>query len=371
MKVIFYIGHHKVGSTALQAFLTRNWRRLAKNGTLYPAVESRGFAANLARALGQPGEGDAGDVNIREPHSALAYKMMSEVSARKVPPQFKRLPAAGQMLLAIQNQVRSIRPDNLVLCSEAFANFGEVDTGLIETLAKTFPKASFEIYCALRRPDEYLISWHGQRLKVGEKVQALSAGGAEAYFNNIHFNFRSVVEPWVTHLPGARLILRSYADILAAGGSEQDFMDQTGLELAGKAAPPAGRQANLSLPRAAMEIVRRANHELPPEQAHALSQFLLKGEGLTPAPNRDVEMFGAPLRALLAERFAPVHDYLSGLAGKPFFADYAGLTETLPIPEAQATAALLEQIDPDTLPRPEPWPELGAYLAGLRREMAA
>ena len=34
-------------------------------------------------------------------------------------------------------------------------------------------------------------------------------------------------------------------------------------------------------------------------------------------------------------------------------------------------SALLEQIDPDTLPRPEPWPELGAYLAGLRREMAA
>ena len=193
MKVIFYIGHHKVGSTALQSFLTQNWRRLAKHGILYPAVESRGFAANLAHGLGQPLKGAVNDVNVREPHSALAYRMMAEVSERKVPPQFKRLPTAAQMLLAIQNQVRALRPEALILCSEAFANFGQVDPALIRSLADHFPKAEFEIYCALRRPDEYLISWHGQRLKVGETVSALSQGGAASYYDNIHFNFRTAL----------------------------------------------------------------------------------------------------------------------------------------------------------------------------------
>ena len=105
MKVVFYIGHHKVGSTALQTYLAQNWLRLAQAGILYPSVETRGFSSNLERALGAGDSAGVDDVNIREPHSALAYKMMSEVSEhRRVPPQFKRLPGSGQMLAAIQKE---------------------------------------------------------------------------------------------------------------------------------------------------------------------------------------------------------------------------------------------------------------------------
>ena len=369
MKVILYIGHHKVGSTALQLFLAQNWTRLAQAGILYPAVESRGFASNLARALKGRDRAGEEDVNIREPHSALAYKMMSEVSEhRKVPVQFKRLPASGQMILAIQNQLRKLAPDTVILCSEAFANFGQVKPALIERLAGAFPKAEIEIYCALRRPDDYLISWHNQRLKVGERLDRLSQGGAEAYFDNIHFNFRTVVEPWVRLLPQARLILRPYDAIMAAGGSTQDFMDQVGAAFP-DGLIPAGR-ANKSLPRAAMEIVRRANRDLAEGDAHALRQFLLRAEDLlTPAPNADVEMFGAALRARLAERFAPIHAWLSDLAGQggPFFADLDAMTEPRPIPEDSAMAALLAQIDPASLPRKE----LTDYVAALRRDCAA
>lgn len=365
MKVIFYIGHHKVGSTALQSFLTQNWRRLAKHGILYPAVESRGFAANLAHGLGQPLKGAVNDVNVREPHSALAYRMMAEVSERKVPPQFKRLPTAAQMLLAIQNQVRALRPEALILCSEAFANFGQVDPALIRSLADHFPKAEFEIYCALRRPDEYLISWHGQRLKVGETVSALSQGGAASYYDNIHFNFRTVVEPWVRQLPDARLILRPYADILAAGGSTEDFMAQIGVRAPG-GLTPAG-QANSSLPRAAMEIVRRANHELPREASLALSGYLLReGPGLKPVPNGEVEMFGAALRADMAEEFAPVHDWLSGVAGKPFFDDIAELGRVRPVPEDEAMHDLLAKVDTAALTSPD----AAEFVLRLRKEHA-
>ena len=365
MKVIFYIGHHKVGSTALQTFLALNWRRLARHGILYPAIETRGFAANLARALGRPGQGVEQEVNVREPHSALAYKMMAEVSDRKVPPQFKRLPSSPQMMLALQNQVRLIQPEAVILCSEAFANFGQVRPELIATLAGQFPEAEIEIYCALRRPDDYLVSWHGQRLKVGEQVAALSDGGAEAYADNIHFNFRTVVEPWLQQLPQARLILRPYGEILAAGGSTEDFMAQISVP-APEGLVPAGH-ANSSLPRAAMEIVRRGNHDLPREAAQALSHYLLtQGAALKPVANGDVEMFGAELRARLAERFAPIHDYLSGLLGRPFFADIDRLTRTLPVPEAEAVRDLLARIPSEALPRPG----LGDYILRLRKEHA-
>jgi hypothetical protein len=310
------------------------------------------------------------DVNIREPHSALAYKMMSEASEhRRVPPQFKRLPGSGQMLAAIQNQVQRLKPHTLILCSEAFANFGQVKPALIKTLCNVFPDAEFEIYCALRRPDDYLISWHGQRLKVGEKLAPLSQGGAAGYFDNIHFNFRTVIEPWINRVPKARLILRPYDEIVAAGGSTEDFTREVGCAFP-EGMIPAGR-ANTSLPRAAMEIARCANHELPPPQAHALVQYLLAGKDLEPVKNRNVELFGAPLRAELAERFGPIHDYLSGLReGRPFFADYDELTHAAPVSETEATLDLLRQIRPEQIAGPEV-DAIPGFLSALQDRLSA
>jgi len=350
MKVIIYIGHHKVGSTALQVFLAQNWHRLAREGILYPGVEARGLAWNLARALEGEDKSAPTDVNIREPHSALAYRMMAEVSDRKVPVQFKALPSVGQMIISLRQQIARLRPKTVILCSEAFANFGQVQPALIERLGAIFPKAGIEIYCALRRPDDYLISWHGQRLKVGEKLKPLAAGGLEQYFPTIHFNFRTVVEAWGKKLPRARLIVRNYSDILAAGGSTEDFMQQVGVDFP-DGMVPAGR-ANTSLPRAAMEIVRHANHDLEPPAAAALCRYLLRPDnGLTPPANCDIEMFGATARAELAHRFAPIRDYLSDLTGQDaFFPDLDDLARPRAIAEADAVATLVDQIAPPALP---------------------
>ncbi len=364
MKVILYIGHHKVGSTALQVFLSQNWYRLARAGILYPSVESRGFSHNLARALDGRDTTRDRDLNIREPHSALAYRMMSEVTDRKVPAQFRNLPSARQMFQAIRQQVAHVKPKTLILCSEAFANFGLVKPELISRLRSHFPKAEFQIYCALRRPDDYLISWHGQRLKVGEKLEQLSDGGLAPYYDTIHFNFRTVVESWNILIPEAQLTLRPYTDILASGGSIEDFITQSGITFPSDLTA-AGR-ANKSLPRTALEIVRRGNHDLPPPQAHALCQYLLSAES-TPKSisNKDIEMFGTPLRIKMAARFGPVHDYLSELTGQgPFFTDFERVTLERPVPEHQAVASLLAQIDPSGLPDEA----LRTYVGALKRD---
>ena len=349
MKVVFYIGHHKVGSTALQVYLSQNWLRLAQAGILYPAVEMRGFANNLGKALGNGDEAAELPVNIREPHSALAYRMMSEVSNRRVPEQFRKLPAPVQMFEALRAQLRWIRPRAVVLCSEAFSNFGEVRPDLIDRLCSAFPDAEFEVYCALRRPDEYLVSWHGQRLKVGERVAPLSDGGTQPYFSHIHFNYRMAVEAWTRRVPGVRLMIRNYSDILAAGGSTEDFTAQVGIDFPGGMIPAS--RANKSLPRAGLEIVRRANHELEPAQAQALRQYLLEADDLDPIPARDIEMFGAELRAEMAERFAPIHAWLSELTGQEaFFPDIDEMMKSCPVPEREAVADLLAQIDRSRLP---------------------
>jgi len=373
MKVIIYIGHHKVGSTALQVFLSQNWQALARAGILYPNVEASGFAHTLAQALdpGRPMASTTGSpgttgMNVREPHSALAYQMIAKASGRKVPPQFKRLPPVPQMLHAMRKQVEFLKPKTVILCSEVFANFGGVDPDLITQLMTAFPKAAtdvdVEIYGALRRPDDYLISWHGQRLKVGEPLESLDNGGLEPYFSTIHFNFRTMVEAWNDQLPDARLILRPYREILKSGGSVDDFIARISVDFPANLTPPG--RANQSLSRAAMEIIRRANHDLPKAHSQALTQYFLTAKDAPdPTPNARVEMFGTPARQELARHFAPIHDYLSKLTGVlGFFDDIDEMARECPVPQAQAAAELLARIDPKTLPNKD----VRSYIKALQ-----
>lgn len=350
MKVILYIGHHKVGSTALQVFLSQNWLRLVRHGILYPSVETMGFSSNLKRVLDTGDKPAAMHVNIREAHSVLAYRMIRDVIPRQVPGQFKMPPATPQMFQALRNQVRFLEPEVVILCSEAFSNFGEVDPQLVDRLCKAFPKASFEVYCALRRPDDYMVSWHGQRLKVGERLEPLSGKGARLYYPTIHFNYRKVVEAWLRRVPNVRMILRNYSDIMAAGGSTNDFTEQVGVDFPADLIP-AGR-VNSSLPFAAMEIVRRGNYDLDPENGRALSDFFLCNANLLKAPqNRDIEMFGSGVRAEMMERFAPIHDYLGGVTGqRDFFPDIDAMARTRPVSEKEAMADLLSCIDLAAMP---------------------
>ena len=271
------------------------------------------------------------------------------------------------MIRALRMQAKYLKPRHIILCSEVMANFGPQHPELIERVRDIFPEAETELYCVLRRPDDYLVSWHAQRLRFGDRIDALGDGAARKYVGSIHFNYHKVVAPWATTFAGRPLHLRSYSEVVGAGGSVQDFFARTGLALPGGLAEPG--RANESLPRAAMEIARRGNHELPPEDAGALRHYLLTGLGdLTPVPNRDVEMFGAALRAELAEAFAPIHAYLSKLTGQPaFFPDIDEMTRTRPVPEAEATADLLAQIVPDSLPSDR----LRDFIRTLARDIAA
>lgn len=364
MKIIFYIGHHKVGSTALQAFFARNWRVLAQAGILYPSVESYGFGTNLRQALKQPQKIHE-LVRIREPHSALAYRMIADVSDRPIPRQFADVPSSDQMIRAIRAQVAALEPHTVVLCSEAFSNFGQVNPALVSRLGQIFPTADMQIYCALRRPDTYITSWHGQRLKVGERVDPLHETGAAQYFRTIHFNYRMVVNAWIKHLPQAQFLLRNYADILDSGGSIEDFVAQTGLKLPQDGIAPPER-ANESLPLAAFSIMQRAIGQLSHRDILALSRFLqTQGKTLSPHANSDIEVFGSTHRDHLVTTFAPIDAHLAKIAAKPaFFADLDTARSPRPIPEPDAARALLHAIDTERLPQPE----LKTFLTALKQD---
>lgn len=361
MKVILYFGHHKVGSTALQAYLARNALALLDRGILYPAIESEGMSHLLAQALGKQKKPALGCMNVREPHNALAFRMLAVKTGGKTPPWHGPLPGLHAMLNTLRHQVEVLQPQTVILCSEVFANFGAGHEDMIAKLHSLFPEAEFELYCALRRPDEYIASWFGQRLRFGDKLEPL-AGPGGVQTGSIHFDYRRMVEPWVREFAGSPLHLRNYSDILAAGGSVQDFTAQAGCSFP-KGLPVKG-PSNKGLPRAAYEIIRRANHDLPPAQAQTLREFFLTApEHLSPVRSSDVELFGADQREELAEAFVPIHAYLTELTGQPaFFPDIGEMRTPRPVPEQEATAQLLAKLDPATLPEPE----LRSFISSLQ-----
>lgn len=343
MKIILFIGHHKVGSTALQDFFSRNQVALMQSGILYPSTDFQGMSLALATAAGVAKMPEHIPLNACEPHNALAFRMLSRHKLWDVPPFYEHLPAFPQMKQAIRNQIQFLNPHTVILAAEVFSHFGKGGAGIINELIDLFPQASEITICAtLRRIDEYLASWHGQRLHFGHHVPPMRENGMNEYLNGIHFDYRNVLQAWFDTLPDARFVLRNYSDVRAAGGSVADLAAQTGLSLPSGLQPE--RKSNESLHRGIYEIARLANHTLDADQATHLRETLRNLTPILKLPtSNDIELFGPENRARMQERFAPVHDYLNEVTGQQaFFPNISAVSETLPISEKEAYKAALE-----------------------------
>lgn len=367
MKVILFIGHHKVGSTSLQDFLARNSVALARAGILYPSVDFEGMSMMLATAAGRHAPAGGLPINAREPHNALAFRMLAEQGKGRVPAFHKGLPSRVQMVRSIRHQIDFLQPEAVILAAEVFANFAPADPALIQSVKEIFPPdAEITVIATLRRIDEYLASWHGQRLKFGHKVAPLSAGGLQNYFGNIHFDYRLMLEGWLEALPEARFVLRDYADVRTGGGSVVDFIAQSGLAFPEGLAPE--RRTNESLHRGIYELARRGNEVLPAPQAATMRQWLRQ---LTPEldlPNSsEIELFGAQNRQEMADRFEPIHRFLGEVSGKaPFFPDLEAVRAPQPVSEAEVARHVLARLR--GYEKEIEFPEVRDFLAALETE---
>lgn len=371
MKVILYIGHHKVGSTALQQFFAQNSLALLRHGILYPAVESEGLIALTQKALGAGDQANDLPINVREPHNAMAFRMLSTTPTFKMPPFHKNIPGVGQIKAIVQNQIETLRPKTVVICSEAMANFGTHDAGLIDQLLDILRPSDLTIYCTLRRPDHYLVSWHAQRLKFGAKLRPLRGGALKRYSETIHLSYRSLLAPWVERCAGARFVVRNYQDVLATGGSVEDFVEQTGLRLPADLIP--GETANPSIPHALVEVVRRANHDLPTKKSAKLISFVTRfAKKLDLIPNNEIEMFGTENRAVLADVFAEQEAYLQELTGQSaFFPDIADIAKECPVDELQAAQDAVSKLRHKIVLGWALGSDVVDYLQGLQLDPAA
>lgn len=352
MKVILYIGHHKVGSTALQTFLSQNSHRLLQHGILYPYVERQGAMMAFAKRFMFGDRFGSGPINVREAHNALAFRMLSErVNPQPFPKYHRHIPSTDQILHSIQKQIKRHDPQTVILCAEAFSNLGPMLPEQIDRLRNAFPTAEFEIYLVLRRPDEYIVAWQSQRLIFGAKIPSLTATDNEYNRHGIHFNYYALLEPWLQRIPNARLILRPYSEVIRNGGSSADFTQQCGADFPDGLLPASPQ--NPSIPNAVMEIARLANQQLAKTTARDVVRDLRRISSHINLPkNAEIEMFGQDNRTRILEYFEPIHAYLNTISGSSsFFPDYAEITQCKPIPEATALRDALIQLNAGLLAR--------------------
>lgn len=364
-RVVLFIGHHKVGSSSLQDFLSRNALALLRAGILYPSVEMQGHALMLAAALRGHDGMTALPLNLREAHNALAFRMMSEHKQTEPPAHHPNLPGSDQMLLAIRHQMEALRPEAVVLCAEVFSNFAATDIGMIERLRDFFAGCDVTLMATLRRPDEYLVSWESQRMKFGQSSQPLRHPRRLVWTSrNIHLNYELMLRGWIETFPEARIVLRDYAEVMQAGGSIADFQAQSGLDFPQGLMPVP--RSNPSIKVALLEIMRRINETFPGPAAHRLRDAVqTQAKQLDLPANGEIEMFGAENRQQLMELFAPSNAYLQQVTGKTaFFADYDRIAEPRPLPQLDVSRAALEGLKPLIAATDLP-EDMRAFIAGL------
>lgn len=347
MKAICHIGHHKTGTTTLQAFLSQNSHRLLQAGILYPWVESQGAAYALAKAVGRGDQQEILPFNIREAHNALAFRMLADAEPNwKVPPYHPNLPHSRQMLVGVDSQITALQPETIVMCSEVMSHFGKVAPSLIRRLRVEGFRAAdqFTLWCTLRRPDEQLVSWHGQQVRFGQSPALLSDTQKGLNLKWIHVDYRTVIEPWLTRIPEAEVVLRPYRETMAEGGSVEDFLKNAGFTPPKDLLPALS--LNVSFKPGVIGLLRLANGQLPRPQARGLmEQVDHLTEGMTLFGSSEVEFLGPQSRAKLIEHFAPIHDWLSQTSGRQaFFADIDEMSVCRPVSEQEALQGLLDQL---------------------------
>ncbi|QFU74478.1 hypothetical protein EY643_01740 [Halioglobus maricola] len=330
---------------------------MVKRGILYPLAYEPTILDNCRAAI-DSGATSTGTSTIhgllpiwmREPHNALAYEMLDE--ARDVP--LGRIPYHGKAVGSegifrfIKQQQEEHSPKTTILCGEVFSNFSPNRSDLIQRLSNHFPDHEVTINCTLRRPDEYIVSWYGQRLKFGHRLKPLRKRALQShFFRTIHFNYKLLLSSWLSELPDANFQINSYKSVLNSGGAISHFIKQNDLGIA--APKERNYQANISIPHSCYEILRRGNHDLSEPNRIKLKRAILQLEKASISLPSNVELLGPKNRGMLFSRFQHIHDYLCEITGKDsFFADIDEALEIQETPEqlADQTAktALLGQM---------------------------
>ncbi len=210
--LILHIGHYKTGTTALQVFFSQNGRFLRNQGIEYPDLwlhnaKHSDFAFSILRAAGVSGP--------------LMFDYANET-----PP--------AQMWGMLMDRVRRSPADAVLISSEELMRIGQFPAAvdiLRQVLGARPAGIQIKVVAYLRDPQSHVLSWYNQLIKMNIPVSDLeTALGGE--IEDIHFDYRRALEPWVDIAGRDNVLLRPYRnDPADPNALHRDFFSALGIAL--------------------------------------------------------------------------------------------------------------------------------------------
>jgi hypothetical protein len=205
-RVVFHIGTHKTGTTAIQVSLAKAHDHLLARGTLYPRAGRRG-----------PG------------HAQLALQILST----DAPPD--EVPSH----LGILEEVRTARPTTLVVSSEGLLDVGSRrPVEWARHLCEELQPAHVQVLGYVRPQWEWIESQYAALVRRG-RCWAPFEHALEPMMEDRRFDFLETFRPWRQAF-GDGLELRPYGvDLLLGGDAVADFWTSAGLGMPPDSPPRA------------------------------------------------------------------------------------------------------------------------------------
>ena len=190
-KTLFlHIGHYKTGTTALQIFLERSTRLLKASKFEYPDIYKH-----------------------HSKHSAFAFSILRAAGVEKIMFDYSNPTPPQAMWGTLFDHIRSSRLQNALISSEEFMRIGQFPKAadiLQDILDNRPPDLNVKAIVYLRAPGSHVASWHNQLIKMNFPVADLNAA-LDGDIEDIHFDYRRALEPWMTILGRDNVIIRPYA----------------------------------------------------------------------------------------------------------------------------------------------------------------
>lgn len=211
-KTLFiHIGHYKTGTTSLQIFFDEESELLAEAGIEYSRIrfyfsKHSDFAFSILRAAG-------------------VEKMLYDYDD-PTPPQ-----KMWDNLYA--HAMQSPLPYTLISSEELIrlSQFEGTRDILKQMLARRPEGLEIKVIVYLRSPGAHLRSWYNQLIKMGYPVPDLNSA-MMGEIEDIHYNYRHALEPWVEALGVENVIIRPYRyNRKNPAALHQDFMQIFGFDL--------------------------------------------------------------------------------------------------------------------------------------------
>lgn len=190
-KTLFlHIGHYKTGTTALQIFLERSASLLARSGFEYPSS----WAHNSK-------------------HSSFAFSILRAAGVERIMHGYSDPTPPRVIWGNLFDHIRTSRWNKTLISTEEFMRIGQFPRAIeiLQTIMNERPEnLVVKAVVYLRDPGAHVASWHNQLIKMNFPVADLNAA-LDGDIEDIHYDYRRALEPWMTILGRENVIIRPYS----------------------------------------------------------------------------------------------------------------------------------------------------------------